>query len=235
MTLRRRLSGWRVSVVAVLIMAATACGTSTSSSSTSPTRGPDPDLLLTASDFPAGYEVFAADTHVGEAQRRAVDGRAYQPAECAAVFRAQAEFTIESQRIGVVAVNRNQSSFPKYSNAVIRNAEPMAHRREVITTCGNNTATITGRGTMTMTSTLAEAPPGLRADDVLVFTFTTTFQPEPGSTALRSQQQTVIGYADVPGLQVEFYEEVDGFDGQLDMASFDELFVKAVNRASNFQ
>lgn len=231
MTSRRRFTGCRVVVVAVLIMATAACS-GTSSSTSSETQTPDADLLLAASDFPVGYDVFPATAGVGKQQLRAVDGRIYEPAECAEMFRSQAEFTIQSQRSGVVAVNKDQSSFPKYSDTVIRNAEPIAHRREVLNACGNNTATIPGQGTMTMTSAIVDAPADLVADDALVFSFSTTFQPEPDSTALRSKQQTVIGYADLPGLQVEFYQEVDGLNGRLDTARFDDLFVKAVNRAS---
>ncbi|WP_425792721.1 hypothetical protein [Gordonia sp. DT218] len=79
------------------------------------------------------------------------------------------------------------------------------------------------------------APGDVKADDTLVFTFSTTFQPDPGSNALRSQRRTVIGYADLPGLQIEFYEQVDGFGSEADMTSFNRLISSAVRQASTVQ
>ncbi|GAA3699274.1 hypothetical protein GCM10022238_13830 [Gordonia hankookensis] len=83
--------------------------------------------------------------------------------------------------------------------------------------------------------TVVPAPLGIDADDCLVIQIDVTTDPSPSSGEAPRRRQTVVGFAQLGNVQVEFYQEVDGLGAAPDTAQFNELFAKAVRRASRLQ
>ncbi|MEE3851233.1 hypothetical protein VZC37_12865 [Gordonia sp. LSe1-13] len=227
----------RLVVVAAFFVAsllgATACGQNTERSDGLDASGSSSSELLEASDFGEGYELHPGSSagELAEQQRHSVATREYTPAVCEQVFAQQADRTEASQRRGIY-VEHERPYKPSFGDFVTRGGESLEQTREVYRQCGSFTAVVAGEGEISMTTTERPVPPGIDTESLVIETVVTT-EPYPDNpNSVPAQQKSLIGHAQLGDKRVTFYEEIFGFDSALDTGRFDELFVRAVERAS---
>jgi hypothetical protein len=235
--IRPRTVGLIASIAAVVVFAA-ACGSGQPSddgasvSSTTPVVADE--RLLQSSDLPDGYDIYPGNTsqELSDTQMRMVQNREYEPVECADLYRSQAEATAGSQRVGIYAEKRAPSA-PSFGDFIIRGGQSLTDINELISRCGDHTATVPGQGGITMTTEIAEPPAGFPAPETFVFDSTVETVPTDPEQ-VQTEQQSMIGYAELPGsdTMLQFYSEVYGFGREIDTEQFWMLFREAYLRAS---
>lgn len=233
--LQRALGVFALIVVACVSASCGVPGRSVETSSAP--QNPDQARLLGQNDFPPGYTTSPDNTDPAErarSQSDLVNGRVNNNAACAKLTADQVPLIAKSQRTGVVAVPKRPDD-ERYSETIIRNGQTLDDQRALAEVCRSTVSMIPGVGKTLERYTVVPAPLGIDADDLLVIQIDVTTDPSPSSGEAPRRRQTGVGFAQLGTVQVEFYQELDDFGSAPDGAEFNELFAKAVRRASDLQ
>ncbi|MEE4024143.1 hypothetical protein V1Y59_13745 [Gordonia sp. PKS22-38] len=201
-----------------------------------PANAIDEAKLLTQEAFPPGYSV-RPNNETSQDKARSlselVTGQESDNPACVQATSDQVPVVAASERVGIVAVAPERPHDERYSESLVIDGPTLDDQRALAETCRETTTEVPGVGKAIETYGVLPAPPEVIAEDSVVIVIDVTTDPLPASGEIPSRRQTVVGYAQVGSLQVEFYQEVDGFQATPDFQEFNALFAEAVRRVSD--